>query len=83
MNTKEMDELKFNGEDILVFRFSFNEPKDMLIKRCESLINFFPTKKVLCIPNDYEISVAKIEDVEQIRDKITEYIEGCKKDGKD
>ena len=78
-----MEELKFSGEDILVVRFSFNEPKDMLIKRCESLINFFPTKKVLCIPNDYEISVMKIEDVEQIRDKITEYIEGYKKDGKD
>lgn len=73
-----MEELKFDGEDILVVRFSFNEPKNRLIERCKSLINFFPTKKVLCIPNDYEISVMKIKDVEQIRDKITEYIEMIK-----
>ena len=74
-----MEELKFNGEDILVVRFSFNEPKDRIVKRCKSLIDFFPTKKVLCIPNDYEISVSSLEDIVQIRDKITEYIEMFKR----
>ena len=78
-----MEELKFNDLDILVFRYSFTEPKDSLMERAKSIINEFPTHKVLFIPNDYEISVMKIEDVEQIRDKITEYIEGCNKDGKD
>ena len=74
-----MEELKFNGEDILVFRYSFTEPKNSLVERAKSIINEFPTHKVLFIPNDYEISVMKIEDVEQIRDKITEYIEEYKK----
>lgn len=73
-----MEELKFDGLDILVVRFSFNEPKNQLIERCKSIIDAFPTKEVLCIPNDYEISVMKIEDIEQIRDKITEYIEMVK-----
>lgn len=70
-----MEELKFNGEDILVFRFSFDVPKETLWKRSESIRNGFPNQKVLFIPNDYEISVMKIEDVEQIRDKLTKYIE--------
>lgn len=75
---KKMEELKFNGEDILVFRFSFNMPKEILWKTSEHIRNGFPNQKVLFIPNDYEISVMKIEDVEQIRDKITEYIEMVK-----
>ena len=74
-----MEELKFNDEDILVFRYSFTEPKNSLVERAKSIINVFPNHKVLFIPNDYEISVMKIEDVEQIRDKITEYIEEYKK----
>lgn len=73
-----MEELKFNGEDILVVKFSFNVPKETLMNRCKSIMNAFPTHKVLCIPNDYEVSVMKIEDVEQIRDKITEYIESIR-----
>jgi hypothetical protein len=73
-----MEELKFNGEDILVIKVPFNVPKETLMDRCRSIINEFPAHKVLCIPNDYEISVMKIEDVEQIRDKITEYIEMAK-----
>lgn len=76
-----MEELKFNGEDILVVRFSFNMPKETLMNRCKSIINEFPTHKVLCIPNDYEISVSSLEDVIQIRDKITEYIEMFKRSG--
>lgn len=75
----KMEELKFNGEDILVFRYSFSEPKGSLMERAKSIINMFPNHKVLFIPNEYAISVMKIEDVKQIIDKITEYIEECKK----
>lgn len=73
-----MEELKLNDLDILVFRYSFTEPKNSLMERAKSIIKYFPTHKVLFIPNDYEISVRKIEEVEQIRDKLTEYIEMIK-----
>lgn len=76
-----MEELKLNDLDVLVFRYSFSEPKGRLMEIVKSIINEFPAHKVLFIPNEYEISVMKIEDVEQIRDKITEYIEMFKRSG--